>query len=370
MNRETPARSAASLGPFASAARGQGGGRPPVWIMRQAGRYLPQYQAVRARHSFVDMCVEPDIAVDVSLQPYREFGFDAVVVFYDILFILEALGAPLAFTERGPVFARPITCRADVDSLRSFEASQVEWRIARNGTGRAPVLETIRRLRAELPREVAVLGFAGAPFTLAAYVVEGDFRRSGERIRRFFHEDPAAVEALLESITRVTEVYIADQIDAGADAVQLFDTWVGLLGGEDFDRFAAPYLRRIFAVAAARDVPSILYVNGGSHLLDRLAATGAGVLSIDWRTELADARRRLGPRPGLQGNLDPTALFAAPDLVRGRVQRILESMRGDPAYIFNLGHGILPETPVASVRALVEAVRAFDPMAGHARSGA
>ncbi|HLU49704.1 MAG TPA: uroporphyrinogen decarboxylase, partial [Planctomycetota bacterium] len=335
---------------FVRAARGQGQGRPPVWIMRQAGRYLPQYRKLRESHTFVEMCTEPDLAVEVSLQPWREFGMDAVIVFYDILFVPEAMGAPLEFTERGPVFHRPVASRADVDGLRRPE----------KGSASGPIVESLRRLRASLPREVAVLGFAGAPFTLAAYLVEGDFRRSGDRIRRLIHAEPEMIDALLDRITEATIEYVNEQVDAGADAVQLFDTWAGLLGLDHYERFAARYQKPIFEALRERDVPAILYVNGASHLLERLPACGATVFSLDWRTPLVAARRAFGSRIALQGNLDPTVLFAPPDEVARRTKDMLESMRNDPSYIVNLGHGILPETPVASVRAFIDTVREAD----------
>lgn len=330
-----------------AAARGACRGRPPVWIMRQAGRYLPAYQEVRRDHSFVEMCRAPDLAVEVSLQPWREFGMDAVIVFYDILFVPEAMGAPLEFTERGPVFHSSVRERSDVRALRDPE----------RGAASGPITESLRRLRRMLPLEVAVLGFAGAPFTLAAYLVEGDFRRSGDRIRRLLHSDPSMVEELLDRITEATVTYVLEQVDAGADAIQLFDTWAGLLALPEYERFAARYQAPIFRALAERDVPSILYVKDGAHLVECLPASGARVVSLDWRVPLDRARSTLGPAVGLQGNLDPAALFASPSDVRARTESLLAMLPEDPAYIANLGHGILPETPVESVRAFVDAVR-------------
>lgn len=341
-------------GRFLDAARGEGQGRPPIWIMRQAGRYLPQYREIRSRHSFVEMCTRPELAVELSLQPWREFEMDAVVVFYDILFLPEAMGAPLEYTERGPVFDHPVRSADDVRGLRMPGP--------RGGAG--PVVETLGRLREELPAEVAVLGFAGAPFTLAAYLVEGSFRRSGDRIRRLRHEDPDTLRELLDLLTAATIQYVEEQARGGADAIQLFDTWAGLLSVEDYTAFALPSQKRIFEALRALDVPCILYVNGCAHILEAMALSGAGVLSIDWRVSLPEARRRVGPRIGLQGNLDPASLFGAPEEAARRTREILESVAGDPAFLFNLGHGILPETPVESVRAVVETVRAVAPRGG------
>jgi uroporphyrinogen decarboxylase len=325
---------------------------PPLWIMRQAGRYLPEYRDLRARHSFVEMCTRPDLAVEASLQPYRRFGFDAVIVFYDILFLAAAMGAPLEFTEEGPVFRQPVRREEDI---RALHEPAIRAADPKEGTG--AILESIRRLRAEVPPGTAVLGFAGAPFTVAAYLVEGSFGRTGDRMRRLIHEDPRAAHALLERLAHATAGYAAAQAEAGADAVQLFDTWAGILSAEEFREFALPYERAVLEKLAEAGTPSILYAKDSAHLLDDLPHGGAGVLSLDWRQPLAEARRRLGPGIGLQGNLDPALLFAPPAEVRRRTEALLESLRGDPGYIANLGHGILPETPLAGVEALVEAVR-------------
>ena len=320
--------------------------------MRQAGRYLPEYQEIRKKHSFVEMCARPDLAVEVSLQPYRRFGFDAVIVFYDILFLAEAMGAPLEFTENGPLFLRPVGSEADVLALHEPDL----WSLDRQkGTG--AVLESLKILRKEVPSSTAVLGFAGAPFTVAAYLVEGSFQRGGDRIRRLLYENPALVHRLLERVAESTGSYLAAQVRAGATAVQLFDTWAGLLSPEDFRAFALPYEKKALQKAVEEGAPTLLYVNGCSHLLADLPQSGASILSVDWRVSLREARERLGARVGLQGNLEPSVLFAPPAEVRTKTGALLERMSGDPAYIFNLGHGILPETPVESVEALVETVR-------------
>ena len=355
----TPTRTYADFMPesthtslFLRACAGQSVPRPPVWIMRQAGRYLPEYQKFRARHSFVEMCTTPELALEITLQPIRRFDFDAAVVFYDILFLPEAMGAPLEFTERGPVFRTSLRSQADIDAL---EEPDVTADAPGRGTG--AVLRTLTALRRELATDKAVLGFAGAPFTLAAYLVEGNFRRSGDRIRRMLYEMPATVHSLLERLTAATCTYVRAQVQSGADAVQIFDTWAGLLSQRDFDEFALPYLQRIFAVLAETDTPRILYANGGSHLLESLARCGATGLSVDWRTPLREVRQRVGGELVLQGNLEPSSLFGPPETVRAEVTRVLDEMGGDARYVFNLGHGILPETPVASVETLVETVR-------------
>ncbi len=334
------------------AVRGDVTGPPPVWIMRQAGRYLPEYQEFRKRHSFVEMCTTPELAVEISLQPWRRFAFDAVIVFYDILFLAEAMGAPLEFTESGPKFLEPVRSRAEVEALRDPDVED-----AGPGRGTGAILASLSALRRELPPEVAVLGFAGAPFTVAAYLVEGSFGRAGQRIRRAMNEDPGAVHLLLERLTAATCRYLEAQIASGADAVQLFDTWAGLLGERDYDEFVRPYQARVFEAVRRAGAPGILYVGAGTHVVDRLAAVGADVLSLDWRHELGDVRRAVGPDVALQGNLDPCALYAPPDRVYAETRALVEAMAGDPRYVLNLGHGIMPETPVESVEALVRAAR-------------
>ena len=322
--------------------------------MRQAGRYLPEYQEIKSRHTFVEMCTQPEVAVEVSLQPLKRFGFDAAIVFYDILYILESMGAPLEFQPNGPVFHRPVSTAKEIRALNDpdlFDETP--------GKGTGAILASLRELRRVVPADTAVLGFAGAPFTLAAYLVEGSFGRSGERIRRLLHQDPAAVHLLLERLADVTADYLSAQLDAGASAVQLFDTWAGLLGPEEFREFSLPYLKTVFTRLAERDALTVLYINGSAHLLDDLIATGARVLSLDWRQSMASARKRFGPDLGLQGNLDPATLFAPPDEVRRRTLALLESMRGDSAFVFNLGHGIHRETSVEAVAALVETVQGF-----------
>jgi uroporphyrinogen decarboxylase len=336
--------------PLLLAARGRNRGRPAVWIMRQAGRYLPEYRALRAAHPFKELCEDPALATEVSLLPHRILDVDAVIVFYDILIPLERMGAPLEFTEGGPVFTAPLSSERDLQTLRTLEP--------RRDT--PAILETIGRLKRALGGEKPVLGFAGGPFTLAAYLIEGELGKGGEGIRRAVHRSPEFVHRLLERLADAVQVYLAAQIEAGADLVQLFDTWAGLLGPEEYRRFALPYQKRVLS-GLPGGAPRILYVNGGDHLLEEMAQAGAEVLSLDWRGDLSRARARLGPQLAFQGNLDPAALFAPPETVRERVRALLESRRGDPAYIVNLGHGILPDTPVESARAMVEAVHGYQP---------
>jgi uroporphyrinogen decarboxylase len=317
--------------------------------MRQAGRYLEGYRNLRARHSFTDLCESPDLAVEVSLLPHHVLGVDAVIVFYDILIPLERMGAPLEYTDRGPAFREPLRTEADVEKLGTLEPERHT----------PAILETIRRLKTYLGSSKPVLGFAGAPFTLAAYLLAGEMGSGGEEIRRAIHRSGPLVHRLLDRLADAVLAYLNAQIGAGADLVQLFDTWAGLLSPADYREFALPYQQKILG-GLLPTAPSILYVNGGDHLLEDMGSSGAGVVSIDWRGDLARARARLGPGVGLQGNLDPAALFASPGDVRSSVRGMLESMRGDPAYLVNLGHGILPDTPLESAKAMVDAVHEFE----------
>ncbi len=338
---------------FLRACRRQNRDRPPVWIMRQAGRYLPEYQELRRRHTFVEMCTSPELAVEISLQPLRRFEFDAAIVFYDILFLPEAMGAPLRFDDRGPAFLHPIRERSHVEALHPPD---LEARDPKRGIG--VVLDSLKALRSEVSPALAVLGFAGAPFTLATYLVEGEFR-GGERIRRLAVEDPHLLHDLLARLTDATCDYLSLQIDAGADAVQLFDTWAGILSLEAYNEFALPYQKRIFARVAECRAPGILYVNGGPHLLTSMAQSGATALSVDWREPLASVRERVGSGLALQGNLDPATLFAPAAVIRRKTRELLQSMAPDAGHVLNLGHGIHRDTPIEAVEVFVEEAKAF-----------
>ena len=320
--------------------------------MRQAGRYLPAYRAIRQQHSFIEMCETPEIAFEISRLPLEEFDLDAIIVFYDILIPLRAMGAPLDYTEEGPVFAQPIRDEKALGSLHDIDPER----------DAASLLETLAQLRQSVGDAKAVLGFAGAPFTLASYLIEGRVGGRGvETVLRSLYARPAFFHQLLDRLADMTTVYLRAQLDAGADAVQLFDTWAGRLGVEEYREFALPYHQRIFRELGADKATgrSILFVRDGVHLVEEMALSGASAVSVDWRVPLADARRRVGPGVAVQGNLDPAALFGPVAEVERRTTAILEDRRDDPSYIFNLGHGVLPETPVESVRALVETVKGW-----------
>jgi uroporphyrinogen decarboxylase len=326
--------------------------RAPVWMMRQAGRYLPEYRALRAKHNFMTMCKTPDLAVEVSLQPYDILGVDAVIMFSDILVPVEAMGMKLDIVEsKGPVLDDPI--RTD---------EQVEKLIIPDPVETMPfVMETIRLLRKHLNGEAPVIGFAGAPFTLASYMVEGGGSRNYAEIKRMMYCEPETVHELLDKLADTIILYLNAQIEAGAQVVQLFDTWAGELSAADYEEFALPYQQKVFELIhrgpGGMTIPAILYVNGCSHILEKMVESGANALSIDWRIDLAEAKRRVDGKVALQGNLDPCELLGTPETITLSVREILKK-GGNDGHIMNLGHGILPMVPVENALAFVEAAKA------------
>jgi uroporphyrinogen decarboxylase len=335
------------------ACRGEPVDRPPVWLMRQAGRYLPEYRAVRAGIGFLDMCRDVERAVEVSLQPIRLVGSEAVVFFCDIFVPVVGMGVGLDFAP-GPVLKEPLRTRAQVDALRLADPRET-----------VPyVFEILRRLRRELAAErIPLIGFAGAPFTLATYLVEGkgDPTRAYPNLRRLMREEPALVEALLSKLGEMTAAYLAAQAEAGAQVLQLFDTWAGALSVAEYERWVLPGTRAIAAALGRAAAPLILYVNDAPHLFDSTLESGADVLSIGSRVDVAEAARRAGRRASLQGNLDPAELARGRDHVFARVREIAEAARPARGLILNLGHGCQPDTPVEGVRAFTDAARALAP---------
>jgi uroporphyrinogen decarboxylase len=317
--------------------------RVPVWIMRQAGRYLPQYQAVRARRSFLEICKTPELAAEVSLQPFRALGVDAVIVFSDILVVAEAMGLPLAVPDSGPVLSNPIRTIDAVRKLRDFDP-ELETKF---------VGDAIRAISKEVGPDVPVIGFAAAPWTLACYMIEGQTRGDVSRAKQMLEAEPQIVRELLERISGATVRYLKSQIAAGASLVQLFDTWAGELSPAQYGEFELPVTEWILENLRSTGVPRILFAKGSSFHLDNLAQSGADVLSVDAKTSLADARRRLGRRVSLQGNVDPEILLGTEQSIREAVRVAIEATGGE-GHILNLGHGILPATPVANAQAFVE----------------
>jgi uroporphyrinogen decarboxylase len=322
--------------------------RPPVWLMRQAGRYMPEYRAVREKVSFLDLCKNPDLAAEVSLQPFHAFGMDAVIMFCDILIPPEAMGLPVTFGDGGPTFPRTIQNAADVDRLIIPDP------VEKTGF----VMELLRKLRRELAHspETALVGFAGAPWTLATYMVEGGGSKNFAKIKGMMFEQPDVLHRLLDKLTQTVILYLNAQIEAGAQVVQLFDTWGGILNEEEYRRFILPYHQRIMESLHRDQAPAILYVNNSRGLLPLMAEASPDVISVDTLTSISSARQILGSRFALQGNLDPTALFTKPEILKPMVESLLIE-GGNKGYIFNLGHGILPPTPVENVRLLVNLVK-------------
>ena len=321
--------------------------RPPLWIMRQAGRYLPEYRALKAKSSFLEMVRTPALAAEVTLQPLRRFAFDAAILFSDILVIPEALGQGYHFKEEGGIAMDfRLETRAQVDALAPADA--VPARLAY-------VADTLALLKKELAGKTALLGFGGSPWTLATYMLEGGSSDDFERSKALFYTDRALFDALLEKLTAALIVYFQMQIRAGADAIQIFDSWGGIIAGPDYEAASLQWIRRIIA-ALPRDFPVILYAKGTApHLTDQ-AFSGAKVLSVDWTSDLAIVRRTLPANVAVQGNLDPVLLNTTPAIVRRETARLLESMRGSAGHIFNLGHGIQPQAKIECVEALVETV--------------
>ena len=317
-----------------AAARGQAVDTTPVWYMRQAGRCLPEYRALRADHPFMEVAHTPELAVEATLMPVKRFGVDGAVLFADIMLPLEGMGVPFRIEPKvGPVIDAPIRTRADVERIVVADAN--------DATGY--VMDALRLLQRELGGRAAALGFSGAPFTLACYLVEGHGSREYPRAKALMYGDPATWHLLMAKLTEVVTRYLVAQIAAGADAVQLFDSWLGLLGTEAYGEFVQPYTAQIFAALRGL-APTIHFSTGTVHLLDRIAATGPDLVSVDWRLPLDEAWARLVPGQGLQGNLDPTLLLGGWEVTRRAGDEILRRAAGRPGHIFNLGHGILPET--------------------------
>ena|SRR5437016_1482447 len=340
MPLQTPAINRKDL--FLRACRGETLPRVPVWMMRQAGRYLPEYREIRANHAFLEVCKTPQLAVEVSIQPFRRLGVDAVIVFSDILIPAEAMGLQLELGDAGPNLPNPVRSKLDVDRLKIFDPEEKT----------AFLPETIRRIVKSVGPEVPVLGFAGAPWTLACYMVEGKAKEGFSTVKSFLYHEPKIFRTLLHRIAQATIPYLKAQIAAGAAAVQLFDTWCGELNFPEYVEFALPAVQEIIG-GLGGSVPVIYYTKASQHLLTAVVRSGANVLSVDWRVDLAEIRKTLGPRIALQGNVDPAVLFAPPEKIRGVTLATINSLAGH-GHILNLGHGILQNTPVENAQLFIE----------------
>lgn len=330
------------------AARREKVDRRPVWFMRQAGRSLPEYRVIRDSYDLFTICQRPELCAEVTMQPVRRLGVDGAVLFADIMLpVAFGLGVDLRLVDGvGPVVTQPIRSQADIDRLQQRPAAEA-----------VPfVLETIKLLRRELDPSVAVIGFAGAPFTLAGYLIEGKPSREFLMTKSMMYNEPALWAALMTRLSDLVLEYLLAQIDAGAHVIQLFDSWVGALSPDDYRRYVLPYSAAIFAGLRRSAVPSIHFATGAAGLLSLIREAGGDVIGIDWRVDLGEAWRTIGHDRGIQGNLDPTLLLGPWHLVQAGAQRIIDAAGGRPGHIFNLGHGVLPATPVEHLQQLVEFV--------------
>jgi uroporphyrinogen decarboxylase len=337
---------------FLQACRREAVDATPVWFMRQAGRYMAEYRAIREKHSLLEICYQPELAAEVALQPVRALGVDAAILFADILLPAIPLGVGLEFAKgEGPILQNPVRDMSDVRRLRTVDPE----------TDLGYVLAAIRILRAEL-KDVPLIGFCGGPFTVASYIVEGGASRDFIRTKTMMYSDPETWHALMHTLTRVLAPYLVAQIAAGAQAVQVFDSWVGTLSPADYVEFVQPYSARLLAAAQETGVPVIHFGTGTATLLPAMKAAGGSVLGLDWRVPLDDGWRLVGHEVAVQGNLDPAVLFAPPSEIRRSVHEVLRRAEGRPGHIFNLGHGISEHTPVDSVKAVGELVHEYTPI--------
>ena len=322
--------------------------RTPIWIMRQAGRYLPEYMDIRKKHDFMTVCKTPELATEVTLQPIRRFGFDAAILFSDILVIPEALGQKLEFLENhGPKLSPEIRRAEDISAL-SIEG--IEEKLSY-------VAKAVTMIRSGLDNKTPLIGFSGSPLTLATYMIEGKPTRNFKYIKRMLFSAPDQLTRLLEILTEAVTRYLVMQIKAGAQTVQIFDTWGGILPVHLFDAFSGRFMKQIVSALKPYNVPVILFSKGGMEILQLLKDSEANMLGVDWMTDMAAAKESLGNSFALQGNLDPTVLYGSKEIITHEVENVLRVFGSDSGHVFNLGHGILPDIPVINVYHLVETVR-------------
>jgi uroporphyrinogen decarboxylase len=334
--------------PYLLACRGQRTATIPIWLMRQAGRYLPEYREIRKHHDFLEMCRDPELIREVTVQPIRRFGMDAAILFSDILIPLVPMGAELTFGKNsGPSIANTVRRQQDMDAILTFDPQRdLDF-----------VLEGIRLIRAELPPETALIGFSGAPFTLACYWIEGGKPEPFAHTKQLMYRQPELFAQFLDRLGKAMTGYLAAMIEAGADAVQLFDTWAGILPVHEFEQFNLPVLRSIFDGLRSQGVPMTYFAKSSDHLLPVINRTGCTVAGLDWRSSIREASKALGEEVAIQGNLDPTVLLGDENSIRKGVRRVLDDASGRDGFIFNLGHGILPMTPVESVTIMLDEIR-------------
>ena len=332
---------------FVKACKAQPVDRTPVWFMRQAGRYMAEYRAVRKQYSLIEICKKPEIAAEVTITAAETLGVDAAIIFADLLLPLEVMGLPFHFAAgEGPVIEKPVRETKDITALRTDRAAELGY-----------VSEAIRLVSKHFAKNLPVIGFCGAPFTLASYMVEGGGSRNYVHAKRMMYSSPAAWDELLGKLVAVTSQYAAEQVSAGADVIQIFDSWVGCLSVEDYRRYVLPRTTELVRALQKTGVPIIYFGTETTALLAAMKETGAEVIGLDWRVPLDEGWRSLGGRGAVQGNLDPVLLFADWKELKPRAEDILRRAAGRPGHIFNLGHGILPETPVENVKALTQFVQ-------------
>ena len=327
----------------------------PIWMMRQAGRYLPEYRKVREEAgSFMAVCTNPELACEVTLQPLRRFDFDAAILFSDILTIPDAMGLGLYFTEgEGPKFKSPIRTAVDIEKL-PIPDPEIELRY---------VMDAVRLIRKNLNGSVPLIGFSGSPWTLATYMIEGSSSKYFAKVKSMMFNEPVLMHKLLDKIAQSVALYLNAQISAGAQAVMLFDTWGGMLSGEDYKEFSLYYAQQVRSLLKTEidgeRIPTILFTKGGGQWLEEMTATGYDALGLDWQTDIGQARSRVGEKVALQGNLDPLTLYAKPEIITEKVKTILQKYGTGSGHVFNLGHGILPDINPENVKAMVDSVHEF-----------
>ncbi len=331
---------------FLAACRREHSSYTPVWLMRQAGRYMEEYRKLRAQYDFLELCKKPDLAAEITITPVERLGVDAAILFADILLVLEPMGVGLEYSKGdGPVIHHPVRSGKDVDGLKEFSPEKEL----------SFVYDAVKKICKSLKNKVPLIGFAGAPFTLASYLIEGGGSRNYVHTKKLFYSTPEAWKRLMERLAKIVTEYLNCQIAAGAETVQLFDSWAGCLTPTDYEQFVLPYTKSVID-AITPSVPVIHFSTGTAGLLKQIRAAGGDVIGLDWRVNLDDGWAAVGHDVAVQGNLDPIALFASPKDIKGRVAEILRRANGRPGHIFNLGHGVLPETPVDHVIAMVDAV--------------
>ncbi len=333
---------------FLRACKGKSVEYTPTWIMRQAGRYLPEYRAIRKKADFITMCKTPELAAEVTIQPVDIIGVDAAIIFSDILVIPEAMGMRLEMIEsKGPKLYNPIRSMDDVNKLKEIDpAKDLKY-----------VLDAVSLTKRELNGRVPLIGFAGSPWTLMTYMVEGGGSKSFSEIKKFIYNQPKAAHMLLDKIADAVADYLSAKIEAGANAVQIFDTWGGLLSPADFEEFSLAYIQKVVSQIKRKDEPVIVFAKGVHYKLSKLANCGADVIGLDWTMELGKVRSKIGNKVALQGNLDPTVLYGDKDKIRKEAIKVLKSFGKHNGHIFNLGHGILPDVPPENAKYLVDVVK-------------